>query len=156
RQGDQMSVAWPTFQDWQARNQSFEHLGIYRNTIVNYTGGAQAERLTAAVASSGVFAAVGFQPLLGRAFTADDDAPGAARVAMISERVWRRRFGADAAMLGRSIVLSNDAYVIVGIMPAGMRFPSRLTDVWLPLGSVVATFPASRGAHPGLYAVAKL
>jgi len=156
RQGDQMSIAWPTFQDWLARNQSFEQLGIYRNTTVNLTGTEQAERLSAAVASSGVFGAAGFQPLLGRAFTADDDAPGAARVAVLSERLWRRRFGADPAILGRTIVLSNDAHLVVGVMPAGMRFPSRLTDVWLPLGPVVATFPPSRGAHPGLYGVAKL
>jgi putative ABC transport system permease protein len=156
RKGDQMSIAWPTFQDWQARNQAFDQLGIYRSTTVNLTGGEQAERMNAAIASSGVFAAVGFQPLLGRAFTGDDDAPGAARVAILSERLWRRRFGADPAVLGRSIVLSNDAHVVVGVMPAGMRFPSRLTDVWLPLGPVVPTFPASRGAHPGLYGVAKL
>src|SRR5262245_19387280 len=156
RKGDQMSIAWPTFQDWQARQRSFEQLGIYPNTTVNLTGGQQAERLNAAIASSGVFGAAGFQPVLGRTFTTEDDATGAGRVVVISERLWRRRFGADPAVLGRSIVLSNDAYVIVGVMPAGMRFPSRLTDVWLPLGPVVPTFPPSRGAHPGLYGVAKL
>ena len=156
RQGDQMSIAWPTFQDWQARSRSFDHLGLYRNTTVNLTGGEQAERLSAAVASSGVFGAAGFQPLLGRAFTADEDGPGAARVAILSERLWRRRFGADPAILGRPIVLSNDVHVVVGVMPAAMRFPSRLTDVWLPLGPLVPTFPPSRGAHPGLYGVAKL
>jgi putative ABC transport system permease protein len=156
RQGDQMSIAWPTFQDWQARNQSFEQIGVYRNTTVNLTGGEQAERLNAAIASSGVFGAVGFQPIAGRAFAAADDAPGAARVAIVSERLWRRRFGADPAIVGRTIVLSNDAYVVVGVMPAAMRFPSRLTDVWVPIGPVVRTFPASRGAHPGLFGVAKL
>src|SRR5262245_16160432 len=84
RQGDQMSVAWPTFQDWQARNRSFDELGVYRSATVNLTGGQQAERLSAAIASSGVFAAAGFEPLLGRAFAAQEDAPGAERVAIIS------------------------------------------------------------------------
>jgi putative ABC transport system permease protein len=157
KQGDQMSIAWPTFQDWQARNRSFEHLGIYRNVTVNLTGGEQqAERLIAAIASSGVFGATGVQPLFGRALTPDDDAPSAGRVAVLSERLWRRRFGADPGILGRSIVLSNDAHVVVGVMPAAMRFPSRLTDVWLPLGPAIATFPPSRGAHPNLFGIARL
>jgi len=156
RKGDQMSIAWPTFQDWQARQQVFEQIGIYRSAPVNFTGGGEAERLNAAVASSGLFGAIGIPPLLGRAFAAGDDTPGAARVALLSERLWRRRFGADPAIVGRTIVLSNDAHVVIGVMPAAMRYPSRLTDVWLPLGPVVPTFPASRGSHPGLFGIAKL
>ena len=53
-------------------------------------------------------------------------------------------------------MLDGEPHTIVGVMPAGMRFPSRTTDVWLPLGLFVPTFPADRGAHPGLFAVAKL
>jgi putative ABC transport system permease protein len=154
--GQQMSVAWPTFQDWQAQNQSFEHLGIYRSTVVNLTGGSQPERLSGAVASSALFAAMGVPPVAGRAFGATDDQPAAARVALISERLWRARFNGDPALVGRPIVLNNEPHVVVGIMPPAMRFPSRLTDVWLPLGPVIATFPPSRGNHPGLYAVGRL
>jgi putative ABC transport system permease protein len=156
RAGQQMSVAWPTFQDWQAQNQSFEHLGIYRGATVNLTGTDQAERLNGAIASSGVFGAMGVQPVAGRAFGPAEDQPGAPRVAIISERLWRSRFGADPTIVGRSLVLNNEAHVVIGIMPPGMRFPSRLTDVWLPLGPVVPTFPQSRGSHPGLIAVGKL
>ena len=65
RAGQQMSVAWPTFQDWLAQNRSFESLGVYRNTPANLTGGDQPERLSAAVASSGVFGAMGIAPLVG-------------------------------------------------------------------------------------------
>src|SRR5262249_4931320 len=86
---------------------------------------------------------------------AGDDGPAADRVAVVSERLWRNRFGADAGLVGRSIVLNGQAHVVVGIVPAAMRFPSRLTDVWLPLGPVVPTFPP-RGAPPGLFAIARL
>ena len=55
------------------------------------------------------------------------------------------RFNADPAMLGRALVLNGEPHTVVGVMPPGMRFPSRLTDVWLPLGPVVPTFPSSRG-----------
>jgi putative ABC transport system permease protein len=99
---------------------------------------------------------MGIAPRAGRAFTAADDAPGAPRSAMISERLWRRRFGADPAIVGRSIVLNDEPHVIVGVMPPGMRFPSRLTDVWLPFGPIVPTLPAGRGNHPNLFVAARL
>ncbi len=156
RQGDQMSVAWPTFLDWQAGSESFDQLGVYRNTTVNLTGGDGAERLNAATASSGVFGAIGLAPIAGRAFTAAEDTPSAGRVAVISERLWRRRFDADPGVFARSLLLNGDAYQIVGVMPAAMRFPSRLTDVWLPLGLSIPTFPPTRGAHPGLYVIGRL
>ena len=156
RRGDQMSVAWLTFLDWKAQNQSFEQLGIFRSTTANLTGGEQPERLSAAIVSSGVFGVMGVPPAAGRVFGEDDDKPGAARVAVISERLWRGRFAADPAIVGRSITLNNEPHAIVGVMPPGMRYPSRLTDVWLPLGPLVPTLPQSRGAHPGLFVVGRL
>src|SRR5207249_6149018 len=105
--------------------------------------------------SSEVFKAIGLQPLAGRLFTANEDGAGADRVAVLSERMWRARFGADPAIVGRTLTLNNEPYTVVGIMPAAMRFPSRLTDVWMPIGIIVSTFPP-RGAHPGLTGIGKL
>ena len=139
REQQTMSVAWPTFQDWKAQNQSFEHLGIYRNTVAILTGGDRPERLLGAIASSGVFGAMGVTPIAGRVFTAADDHPDAAKSVVISERLWRGRFDADPSILGRAIVLNNEPHVIVGIMPPAMRFPQRTTDVWLPLGPIIST-----------------
>jgi putative ABC transport system permease protein len=156
RAGANMSVAWPTYQDWRAQNQVFESIGLYRTGIVTWTGGDQPERLVSALASSDVFRAMGVPPVSGRALLPGDDAPGALRVAVISERLWRGRFNADPAILGRSVLLNNEPHEIVGVMPPGMRFPARTTDVWLPLGPAISTFPQSRGAHPGLFVVAKL
>jgi hypothetical protein len=102
RKGGAMSVSWPTFTDWVAQQQSFESFGIYRGTTANLTGGTQPERLNAAIASSQIFGAMGIAPRAGRAFTAADDAPGAPRAAIISERLWRQRFDADPAIVGRS------------------------------------------------------
>jgi putative ABC transport system permease protein len=156
REGQLMSVAYPNFQDWLAQNQSFEHLGLFRGTIANLTGGDQPERLSVAYASSGVFATMGVPPALGRALTAAEDKEGSSRVVVISERLWRSRFNGDPGVLGRAIVLNNEPYEIVGVMPPGMRYPSRLTDAWLPFGILVPTLPKSRGAHPGLSAIGKL
>ena len=156
RAGQPMSIAWANFQDWREQNQAFEHLGIYRGTVVNLTGGEQPERLIGSLASSDVFKAVGLDAIVGRTFTADEDRPGAPQVAIVSERLWRSHFAADPAAVGRTIVLDGETHTIVGVVPAGMRFPTRTTDVWLPLGRFVPTFPADRGMHPGLFAIAKL
>jgi putative ABC transport system permease protein len=156
RTGQQMSVAWANFQDWRAQNRVFESLGIFRGMVVNLTDRGQPERLVGSLASSDVFRAVGMQAIVGRTFTADEDKPGAPRAAIVSDRFWRSHFGGDPDVTGKTITLNGESHVIVGVMPAGMRFPSRVTDVWLPLGLFVPTFPADRGAHPGLFAVAKL
>ncbi len=155
KDGRGMSVAWPNFQDWREQNQVFEHLGIYRGTTVNLTGSDRPERLNAAIASSDLFRTMGIRPLLGRAFSQAEDRPTSDRVVMLSERIWRNRFNSDASLVGRTIVLSGQAHTVIGIMPATMRFPSRLTDAWLPLGPIVSSFPP-RGAHPGLAAIGKL
>jgi putative ABC transport system permease protein len=156
RAGQTISIAWPNFVDWRAQNQVFEALGIYRAMVVNLTGGEQPERLIASLASADVFRALRIPPIVGRAFTADEDKPGAPRIVVVSERLWRSHFNADAGIVGKTIVLDGQPHAIVGVMPAGLRFPSRLTDVWLPLGLFVPTFPVDRGAHPGLFAIAKV
>ena len=156
RAGQPISVAWPNFQDWRDQNQVFEHFGVYRPMVMNLTGGDRPERVISSVVSSDVFKAVGIRPAIGRAFMADEDKAGAARVAVVSDRFWRAHFNADPAAAGKSVVLDGQSHTIVGVMPPDMRFPSRLTDVWLPLGLVVQTFPSARGAHPGLTVIAKL
>ncbi len=156
RSGLAMSVAWPNFQDWRDQNQVFQALGVYRPMALNSSGGDRPERLSGTLASSEVFTAMGIQAQLGRTFVPGDDKPGAPRMAVVSDRFWRSHLNGDPAAVGKSITLNGEAYDIVGVMPAEMRFPSRLTDVWLPLGLYVQTFPSDRGAHPGLSAVARL
>ena len=153
--GDALSISYPNFKDWSAQNTVFERLGLYRGQTFNLTGTDQPERLNGGIASSGLFDATGLKPIAGRTFTPDEDQAGAPAVAIISERLWKGRFAADPAMVGRNITLNGIAYTIVGIMPAAMRIPSRLTDVWLPIGRYVDTFPP-RGAHPGLYGMGRL
>ena len=155
-QGTQMSVAWPNFQDWRDQNDVFEEIGLYRAAPVTLTGASTPERIVGHMVSSAVFTSMGIGPMRGRAFGEADDQPGAAKVVAISERLWRTRFNADEAILGRVVTLNNEPYTVVGVMPAAMRFPARTTDVWLPLGAFVSTFPQSRGSHPGLIAVGRL
>src|SRR5262245_22361334 len=156
RTGQPISIAWQNFQDWRAQNQVFEALGLYRGTVMNLTGGTQPERLVGSLVSADVFHALGMTATVGRTFTDEEDKPGAPRIVIVSDRFWRSHFDASSGAVGRTIMLNGEAHEIVGVMPPGMRFPSRLTDIWLPLGLFVSSFPPDRGVHPGLYAVAKL
>jgi putative ABC transport system permease protein len=69
------------------------------------------------------FAALGIEPARGRTFQADEDQPGAARTVVLSDELWRRRFGADAEIVGKSLTLGGDSYAVVGVMPQGFKFP---------------------------------
>ena len=153
---DQMSVSWPNFLDWKAQNTVLQELGIYRNAAVNLTGHDQPERLSGSIVSASVFASTGIAPLVGRVFSDADDRPGSDRVAVIGERLWRTHFGADPDVAGQRVTLNGEPYTIVGVMPAAMRFPSRLTDVWLSVGPMAPTFPTARDVHPGLTVLGRL
>jgi putative ABC transport system permease protein len=155
-EAQQMSVSWPNFLDWKAQNTALQELGIYRNAAVNLTGQERPERLGGALVSASVFDSTGIAPLRGRVFSEADDRPGSDRVAVISERLWRNHFGAIADVVGQKVTLNGEPYTIVGVMPTAMRFPSRLTDVWLSIGPMVRTFPTERSVHPGLSALGRL
>ncbi|HEY6253190.1 MAG TPA: ABC transporter permease [Candidatus Angelobacter sp.] len=153
---DPMSVSWQDYLDWRRQARSFEYLGVYRNQGVNLTGTDRAERLNGAMVSADVLNALGIRPLLGRTFVAKEDEAGTAPVAILSERLWRNRFAAAPDILNRTITLDGTNHTVIGVMPASMRFPSRTTEVWVPLGMYVNMMPTSRDNHPGLLALGLL
>ena len=153
---DRMSVSWLDYLDWRKQQRAFQYLGVYRNQGLNLTGVEHAERLSGALVSADVLNATGIRPLLGRIFVAKEDEAGTEPVAILSERLWRNRFAAAPDILNRTLTLDGMNFTVVGVMPAAMRFPSRTTDVWVPLGAYMNTMPASRDNHPGLTALGRL
>ncbi len=150
-----MSVSYPNYLDWRARQKSFTALGTFRGQAFNYIGPAETERVNGAMFTADMWPALGVQPRLGRVFTADEDKPGAGRTALISESFWRRAFGGQDDVLGRKITLSGEIYSIVGVMPGDFRFPIGTPDVWVPFG-LFADQNMERGNHPGLYCIGRL
>jgi putative ABC transport system permease protein len=134
----QESASLPDFVDWKTQSQSFAAMGGFANFSPILTGAGEPERLTGAVVMDGFFATLGVSPQLGRAFTSDEDRPGAQRVVVISHGLWQRRFGGDTQITGRKITLNGNPYMIVGVMPPGFKHPlpgMRLpVEVWAPLG----------------------
>ncbi|HEX6996325.1 MAG TPA: ABC transporter permease [Gammaproteobacteria bacterium] len=110
--------------DYYRRNTTvFEAMALHEPWATEIGEGDVPEEARGLRASAGFFDVNGIQPALGRAFSADEDVPGAAPVVVISDALWRARFGADPGVLGRTIRLGGEAHTIVGVMPADFRFP---------------------------------
>jgi putative ABC transport system permease protein len=127
---------WTTpgnFADLAGEHAVFESVTAIRGWQPTLTGLGDPEPLVGEQVSREYFAVLGVAPARGRAFTAQDDAPGAARVAVISHGLWQRRFGGDPAVLGRQVTLGGEPHEIVGVMPESFR-PAVSTDaeIWRP------------------------
>src|SRR5262245_60337987 len=132
REGVSLGVSWPNYLDWRAQNQVFSALGCYQDITFTLTGVGDAEELSGAFTSDRFFEMLGVAPQLGRAFTSEENQPGRNRVVILSHSLWQRRFGGDQKILGKPITLVNRAWVVVGVMPPGFKFPGSV-DFWTPL-----------------------
>ena len=117
---------------WHDKQTNFEDLGAYSDDSFNLTGLGDPERISCAEVTASLFNTLGVQPVRGRVFATEEDRPGANNVAIVSEGFWQRRYGRDESILGKSLTLNDKHYTIVGVMPAGFRFPGDF-DIWLPL-----------------------
>jgi putative ABC transport system permease protein len=129
--GDTVPVSYPNLRDWQQASRLLEIAAVDPRDLA-LSDGQQPERFEGAVVTWNLFPMLGVHPAVGRAFRADDDRLGAAPVVILSDLVWRRRYGADRSTIGRSVLVNGTAHTIVGIMPPGFAFPER-QDLWIPL-----------------------
>jgi putative ABC transport system permease protein len=121
--GCAVGTSYPTLQDWQARARSFSAIGASQELRRVISGGAEPERIPSALITATLFPVLGVQPVMGRGVTSADDRPGAEPVVLLSDILWRRRFNGDARVLGTTMKVDGVAHTIIGIMPAGFRFP---------------------------------
>ena len=131
--GGMPGVAAFEYLAWKERNTSFDDLAAYSDNSFNLTGAGEPERLSCAQVTASLFTTLKVQPLRGRFFLPEEDKPGTSYVAVVSEGFWQRRYGRDESILQSTLTLDNKPYSIIGVMPAGFRFPGEF-DVWLPLG----------------------
>ena len=131
-----------------------ENLATWDRGMANIAGaGGEPERALQALVSANFFTTLGVQPVLGRGFQQDEDQPGREREVVLSDRLWRRRFAADATIVGQNIRLDDQNFLVTGVMPASFDFPMA-TELWTPL----ALTPAQRANRRNnqLEAVARL
>ena len=123
------------YEEFRTEQQSFELMAAYLSgSTVNVTIDSTPYRYTGAYVTEDFLRILGVSPMLGRDFVADDNRPGSHKVALISHGIWQRDFGAATDIVGRSVRINGAAATIVGVMPAGFRFPVN-EDLWIPLYS---------------------
>jgi putative ABC transport system permease protein len=109
------------FTEWRARCTTFDSLSVISRATTNLTGEGEPERLNALRVSANLFETLGVQPRLGRSFLPGEDTEGRERVAILGDGLWRRRFQADPAIIGKTILLDSQPHTVVGVMPAWFR-----------------------------------
>jgi predicted permease len=128
------AVSVPALRYWQSRNEVFDHLAAYQFFTggFNLSHGNQPEVIPGIHVSAGFFQVLGVKPLLGRTFSTEEDVPGGPAVVVMSNRLWRSRFGAAPDLVGKTITMDNESVTVIGIMPEVFEFPSR-AELWAPL-----------------------
>jgi putative ABC transport system permease protein len=133
-QGSGPAASPAKFAHWQRQTSAVQDAAAYRTVIVNYTGGDVPEQVNSATVSEAYFRLLGAKTMIGRTFTPDEDRPNGPRVAVLSYGWWTRRFASDPAILGKTISLSGDSYVVIGVISRTFD-PSEFGDVpevWTP------------------------
>ena len=151
--GRKVPLSHPEFVEWRSESRSFAHLAGVTDETINISDDRDLpERAQGARVLGETFAVFGQQPLMGRAFTAADERPGAAPVAIIAHHIWKQRYAEDPAAIGSTLRLNGVPSTIVGVMPPGIRFPGN-AEVWTPF---VPTADQMRRSNRPLMVFARL
>jgi putative ABC transport system permease protein len=126
-------VGAPVLGEWRRQSSVFQGLAARGWRSFSLSGDGPPETLNGAQFSANIFSLLRLHPILGRDFLPEEEVPGKHRVALISEGLWQRRFGRDPKVIGRTIRLNLEPYVIVGVMPARDAFPDPKVEIWVPL-----------------------
>jgi hypothetical protein len=132
---DSGSVSLPNYLDWRASQRGFSDLALFRRGDANLSGAAsdvEAERIVSARVTYNFLAVLGLSPALGRDFGETDDVPHCKKVALISDALWKRRFGGSRGVIGRSIILDGIEREVVGVVPPNLKLPRR-AQIYIPL-----------------------
>ena len=125
-----------TYFTYKKLARSLEGIGVYQRDAVNVSdprGGGEPQRINSAELTQSVIPLLQVTPLVGRNFTEAEDLPKGPNVVLISEALWRSRFGGDRSILGRTLEVNGRSREIVGVMPQRFRFPNAETQLWLPM-----------------------
>jgi predicted permease len=153
------SISYPNFLDWQRDNRSFAAMAAFRWTDGSITGVGQPENVQARRVSATFFPILGVNPILGRNFTSEEDRRGASPTALISEGLWKRKFGSDRNVIGKRLIVAGQPRTIIGVIPASFRldiFNFRTADVYEAIGEETEPAFYLRDSYWGMDAIGLL
>ncbi|HET7616940.1 MAG TPA: ABC transporter permease, partial [Vicinamibacterales bacterium] len=130
------SVSPANFRDWKRDATVFEDMALYRFRPMTLSGSGEPEMVTATAVGAGFFEIVGAQPAMGRVFRPEEDSPARGHVAILSDGFWKSHFGASRDVIGRSLLLDGEPYVVVGVMPPDFSMQSwaaTAQPIWVPV-----------------------
>jgi putative ABC transport system permease protein len=155
RPGYRLNVSYPNFIDWRSRNHVFDEMAIFNTlgTTVIARQGEPSEVFPSGTCETRFFSVLGVNAARGRVFTADEQQPNTPVVAVITDSLWRRRFGSDPSILSRRVRMDDEDVTIVGVLPSGVE-PMNV-DIWFPMRQL-SPMQLDRGNHPGFGAIARL
>ena len=138
------AVSYPDYENYRDQTRVFQGVSARYPLVPVSIGGGEPERIWGQLVSGNYFEVLDLQPALGRGFLPEEDeVPDGSPVTLISDGLWRRRFGADRGILGKTVLFNNRQYTIVGIMPPGFTGEDRglVSDFWVPLSMVGHLLP---------------
>jgi predicted permease len=158
------SISYPNFVDWRRMNRSFSAMAAYRSTGYNLTGAGEPENLRGEMISAGFFEILGVTPLRGRTFRPEEDRLGANPTVMITEGLWKRKFGSAPDIIGKPLILNDVSRTVIGVVPSNFHLRIQnfqrgqsLIDVYTPVGEYNEPhFYNARGSGWGLDAIGRL
>ena len=160
---DYIGVAAQEYQDYRDQNQAFSNVAAFETAGFNLTGEGPPLRVQAASISASAFPTLRVSPIMGRAFTSEEDRSGSDHVVELSYSLWKSQYHGDPKILGRTIKLDEKAYTVIGVMPPSFHFPydgkplSETADLWLPIGfSPDVLKPENRLMEFGVGLIARL
>jgi predicted permease len=148
-------TSYPNFQDWQRSAHSFQRMAAFRQQGVDLTAPGTPSHFNCSQISRGFFSTLGLQLALGREFNPQEDQQGGVPAAVISNHLWRERFGGSYEVLGKTVTLDGVDYSVVGVAPPRFRLEYE-ADVYTPLGQLDPLILNNRATHDGLFTVARL
>ncbi|MGH7571207.1 MAG: ABC transporter permease [Gemmatimonadota bacterium] len=125
-------VAYPNFVDWTEESDVFAGAAAYEGHAFNLSGESAPVYVGGGAVSTSFFEVLGVRPLIGRGFLPDEGEPGPSGVMVLGHDLWQQRFGGDPRVVGRTLRLDGEPHTVIGVMPAGFRFPER-SELWVPL-----------------------
>jgi putative ABC transport system permease protein len=146
-------VAMANYLDWRAQNHSFDQLSLYRWWSVNLTGNDTPERIQGFQVTANFIDVTGIKPIMGRAFTEEENQPGKGAVAIIANSLWQRRFGGDPNIIGKTITVNRIPVTIVGVMPNTLSYPVP-GEIYAPL-TITPELANNRQSHDS-YVIGRL